>query len=146
MQRSNQQRGNAFIEFALVFSLMMMFMAGAFELGRAIWIWANITHSVEEGVRFAAMHSVENPAEAPAGVTIVTTSTDAAIEQIVKRNANGLNKEMLNVQTVWSAGGVPGSDVTVTASYPFEMVIGPLLGDVAENMTIQRTSSAPVIN
>ncbi len=146
--RANRDRraGNTFIEFSLVFGLLMAFTAGTFEIGRAIWTWSSVAHSAQEGARFAAMHSVENPAEAPPGATITTTATDAAIEHMVKRSAVGLNSDQLNVQVTWSAGGIPGSDVTVTASYPFSMILGPFLAGINENMTISRSASSPVVN
>ena len=145
-ERRDSRAGNTMIEFALVFGLFLAFTAGTFEMGRAIWTWASVAHSATEGARFASMHSVENPAEAPPGATITTTSTDAAIEAVVKKNAVGLNQNNLNVEVIWSAGGVPGSDVTVRASYPFSMIMGPLLGNIAENMTISRSSTSPVVN
>lgn len=134
------------IEFSLVFTVFLAFAAGTFEIGRAIWTWASISHSVREGVRFASMHSVENPADAPPGTPNGADPTDAAVKEVVRRNANGLSKSQLNVEVIWSAGGVPGSDVTVQATYPFSMILGPFLGDVVENMTITSTSSSPVIN
>lgn len=134
------------IEFALVFTMFLAFTAGTFEIGRAIWTWASVSYSVQEGARFASMHSVENPADAPPNTPNGVPPTDAAVQAVVKRNANGLNKRLLNVQVIWSAGGVPGSDVTVRATYPFSMIVGPLLGDIAENMTITSAASSPVVN
>lgn len=144
--KRDSRRGNAMIEFALVFTMFLAFTAGTFELGRAIWTWASVAHAAQEGARFASMHSVENPADAPPGTAPGVSPTDAAVKAVVEKNANGLNKSQLNVQVIWSAGGVPGSDVTVTATYPFAMVVGPLLGDIAENMNIKGSASSPVVN
>jgi len=124
----------------------MAFAAGAFEVGRAIWTWSSVAYSAQEGARFASMHSIENPAEAPPGATVTTTSTDAAIEAVVKRNAVGLDSNLLNVQVIWSAGGIPGSDVTVRASYPYSMILGPFLKGITETMSISRSASSPVVN
>lgn len=141
-----RQAGNTFIEFALIFGVFMAFSAGFFEIGRAIWTWASVAHSAQEGARFASMHGAENPAEAPPGATVNTTPTDAAIEDVVRRSAVGLDTNLLDVEVIWSAGGIPGSNVTVRASYPFSMILGPFLEGVTENMDIERAATSPVVN
>ena len=92
------------------------------------------------------MHGVETPAPPPANAPQGVNPTFAAIEQVVRDNAIGLSGQNLSVEVVWSAGGAPGSEVRVTAQYPFVMVAGPLLGNVGQPMTISRSASAPIIN
>ncbi|MBI1352930.1 MAG: hypothetical protein GC160_01190 [Acidobacteria bacterium] len=138
-------RGSAFVELSLVFGLFLAFVAATFQLGCAIWTWASLSHAVAEGVRFASMHSDENPAAPPPNMSAGDDPTRAAIEYVVRRNAIGISSGQLTVQVAWSAGRVPGSVVTVSAQYPFSLFMGPLMG-IGKNMSIARSSSAPIVN
>jgi Flp pilus assembly protein TadG len=51
-----QQSGQSLIEFALILPLMVLVIAGIFDLGRAFYASITITNAAREGARYGTLH------------------------------------------------------------------------------------------
>src|SRR4030042_293998 len=51
------QRGQSMLEFALILPLMVLIIAGIFDLGRAFYGSITITNAAREGARYGSLHS-----------------------------------------------------------------------------------------
>jgi Flp pilus assembly protein TadG len=102
------ERGAAVLEFAIVLPLLVLFVFGIVEFGRAYSARIELTAAVREGARAAALGGD------------ATTST--------KNAATGLKSTAITVTTVaCPANPAATTNASVTASYPFAYDI-PLFG------------------
>jgi Flp pilus assembly protein TadG len=110
------RRGQALAEFALVLPLVLLFIAGIVEMGRAWNIKQVVTDAAREGARYTV---VWDP----------TVDSNAVKAKIMQRLALG-NITTATVTISPSAGWrVTGQAMTVSVVAPFRMgLIGTLLG------------------
>jgi hypothetical protein len=78
-----RRRGNAYVEFALVFLLMLSLLVGAFEFTWVLFIRATFHHAVREAVRAAI---TANPPAAYSG------AFDDYLKSVIQYNTFGLLK------------------------------------------------------
>ncbi len=88
-QENRFSRGQAIAEFALVSPLLLLFLLGVFDFGRAVSAYITLSHAVREGAR--------------AG--IYTSSTDSDIRNAINSQAGIL-------------GNLPDSNISISPSYP----------------------------
>jgi Flp pilus assembly protein TadG len=142
----HDERGQALAEFALVLPLILLFIAGVVEMGRAWNIKQVVTDAAREGARYTVVQDANIPDLAAVqtkveerlalgGVTesTITFSSDdpdcAVVANCFHQNA-GIGKEM-----------------TVSVSTPFQMnLIGTLLGWAGGPTTITITTNATMRN
>ena len=109
------ERGQALAEFALVLPLILLFMAGIIEFGRAWNIKQAVTDAAREGARYAV---VQDPA---------ITSTNDVKAKVEQR----LALASIESSTINFAGDFQtvGGEMTVTVSTQHRMgLVGTLLG------------------
>lgn len=102
------ERGQTFTEFALVLPILMVVMLGIVQFGVAFNNYVTLTDAVRAGARKAA---VSRNLSDPAG---------ACRAQVLAAGSNLDQTELgrnLSCNSSWS----PGSDVTVTADYPYSI-------------------------
>jgi Flp pilus assembly protein TadG len=111
--RDRKQRGQATIEFALVSIAFMTLVLGTVDFGRAIFMYSQLQNAVREGARYGKI----NP------------SKTAEIKNVVVTKATSLEVSSSSV-TVSCTGGcsATSTDVTVTATAPFQAVFQEILG------------------
>jgi Flp pilus assembly protein TadG len=112
--RLRSERGQALAEFALVLPLILLFIAGIVEMGRAWNIKQAVTDAAREGARYAV---VQDP---------TITSTDDVKAKVEER----LALASIESSTIDFSGAfhTPGSEMTVTVSTQHQMgLIGALL-------------------
>ena len=124
------RRGAAMVEFALVFLLFLVIIAGLVEIGRGVWAFTTIAHATRQGVRFAQTRGPGNPATAD------------QVRDAVRNAAIGLNPNLVTVTTSWPLGFTRGGLVTVRATYPFDLVTS---GFVIRQSTITLAASTRAI-
>jgi hypothetical protein len=61
---TNDERGQALVEFALVLPLLLLLALGMLDFGKAYNYWNDATHLTAEGARFAAVNRKPDPANA----------------------------------------------------------------------------------
>lgn len=120
----HDEKGQSATELALVLPVFCLLLFGIIQFGILFNNYVTVTDAARAGARKAAVSRLEpNPC--------------AAAEEAVRKSAGGLDQSKLVVKvcpTTWQ----PGADVTVEASYPYEI---NLLGFVAAsgNLTSKTT-------
>ncbi|MCE5285127.1 MAG: pilus assembly protein [Pelosinus sp.] len=97
-------RGQAIVEFALVFPWLVLMLAGIIEFGIAINHYMVLSEAAREGARSAALGAND---------AAVTAATKAAI------SPQSIDKNNVTV-TINPAARIRGSSVTVIVSYPLK--------------------------
>lgn len=92
---TNQRRGVAAVEFAVVAPVFMTLILGMAEMSRALDVSANLTSAVREGGRLASMH---HNGVIPPGMTTE-------------------EKVLLDIRNVLKANGVNGAATTLTITH-----------------------------
>lgn len=106
MQRRRDERGAAVVEFALVLPVLVLFIFGIIEFGRAYSARIELTAAVREGARAVALGATADQAK------------DATMD-----GAPGLTRSRIIV-TPNSCTVTPApANATVSATYPFEYTI-----------------------
>jgi Flp pilus assembly protein TadG len=108
------QKGQTAVEFALITPLLITILLGIIQMGIAFHNYVTITDAARAGARKAI-------------VARFTGGSTATTEQAVRAAASDLNQSKLGVTVTPTTLTTAGSTVTVTATYPFTIVI-PLLG------------------
>jgi Flp pilus assembly protein TadG len=120
------QRGQTMTEFAIVMPLLLFLLLGIIQFGVVFNNYVTLTDAVRAGARKGA---VARRLSDPTG----------AVQQQVKDAATDLNASDLSV-TVTSTF-VQGSDVTVTATYPYSI---KLLGLVVKSGSLHSSMTERV--
>jgi Flp pilus assembly protein TadG len=127
VQGRRDERGAAAVEFALILPLLLMFVFGIVEFGRAYNARIELTAAVREGARAAALADPAAPA----------ATTDTATKTATINGAPGLKPALIASQVAVTACPVnPGASTNaeVTATYPFSYDI-PFLGPRSISLT-----------
>jgi Flp pilus assembly protein TadG len=68
------RRGQSMIEYALILPLMVLVVAGIFDLGRAFYASISITNAAREGARYGTLHPNDYPGIKTAAVNEAQSS------------------------------------------------------------------------
>jgi hypothetical protein len=117
--RTGERSGQAIVEFAMVSVAFFSIVFGTIDLGRAIFLYSELTNAVREGARYGKMHPEQS----------------TQIKAVVRDKAPSLagvgdEGALLTVDDPSCTGGCrPGcSDVTVSAEYDFHPIVANFLG------------------
>jgi hypothetical protein len=109
------ERGQALAEFALVLPLVMLFIAGIVEFGRAWNIKQAVTDAAREGARYAVVQD---------STILSTDDVKAKIEE--RLGLAGIETSTIEFSPDFH---LANSEMTVTVSTPYRMaLVGVLLG------------------
>jgi Flp pilus assembly protein TadG len=130
LRRGCAERGQAFVEFALIVALTSVLLFSVVDFGRAYACWVEATNGAREGARLAI------------GGADQSTSQNRAI------SAAGNCFSVTPTATSSNVGGASGSDVSMTVSYslPFSTPVNNLVKllpgapNWGSNMTISSTA------
>jgi Flp pilus assembly protein TadG len=120
------ERGQAAVEFAFVLPILVVLLLAIVEVGIAFSHYVTLTDAARVGARKA----IE--------VRVGGATPDDAV-QAVRDAAGSLDQSELNVNVTDPDWSTPGSEITVTATYPYSIDI-PLLGMSVANGTITATA------
>ena len=122
------ERGQAMTEFALILPLLALLIFGIVQLGIIFNNYVTITDATRAGARKGAVGRYQaNPC--------------AAAEAAVRSSAPNLNQAQLNVQVCPPSTFKPGTNVTVTTTYPYSI---SLLGVVVKSGQLTSTTTERV--
>jgi Flp pilus assembly protein TadG len=123
---ARDERGQTLAEFALVLPLLAMLLFGIIQFGVVFNNYVTLTDAARAGARKAVVSR---------HLSGRVTVTKAA----VKSSASGLdlNDDQITVNSAWT----PGSDVTVSVSYPYSI---DLIGFVVKSGDLTSTSTERV--
>jgi Flp pilus assembly protein TadG len=108
MTKIRNERGQTMVEFALVLPMLVVLLLGIFQFGVAFNNYVTLTDAVRAGARKAA---VSRGSSDPAG--------DCRNEVLAAKG--GLNATELSRNLSCTSSWSSGSDVTVTADYPYSI-------------------------
>lgn len=124
--RRGKEEGSAAVEAALVLPILLLFIIGSVEFGRALWTYHTMLLAVEEAGRYAMVYGASpnllSSASCP-NVTTVTLSNCA----VAKANAYLAAYGGTGVTVSPSEDSSTPPNLTITATYPFNFVTPGLL-------------------
>lgn len=125
-RKLRQERGQAMVEFALVLPLLVVLLFAIVQFGIVFNNYVTLTDATRAGARAGAV--ARNDADPNGTATSAVQSSSANLDQ------TNLN---VSVNSTWQ----PGSDVTVTATYPYSI---SLLGWVVASGNLQSQTTERV--
>jgi Flp pilus assembly protein TadG len=114
-----REQGQTMAEFTLVLPVLAILLFGVIQFGIAFNNYLAVTDAVRAGARQAAVSRF-----------LPASQRESKVRAKVYASADGLDASKLKVTVSASGGWQPGTDVTVTASYPYSI---NLLGKVVKN-------------
>src|SRR3954471_12738037 len=123
-RRVAREDGQAMVEMALILPILLVLILAIVQFGIAFNNYITLTDATRAGARKAS-------------VARFTGDNGASATLVVKQDATSLNPGKLSVSVTSTNWTVPGSDVTVTASYPFSI---NLLGWTVKSGTMTSTT------
>lgn len=131
----NGQRGSSMVEFVIAATLLMLFVFGIVEFGRALYTYHAVSDAARLGTRFAIVRG--SKCIAPS-----CPAQAADVQTYVRAQAPLIDQSAMTVTTTWPGGGAgcpvgvpnPGCLVVVNVAYPFDFAV-PFLSGVPLNMT-----------
>jgi hypothetical protein len=158
--RSRLADGQSLVEFALVFPLLILFLFGLFDLGRAVYAYNTVANAAREGARVATVNQIltspdcdeTRPIEDPA-------DPHWSIQRCAAAAATALGVEVTDVDVSFAPPpgntllkcspptGSPdlqvGCIVSVTVHYAFQAAT-PVIGNIVGNIAMASTSVLPI--
>ena len=125
-QTSNRQRGVAMVEFTIVLPVMLLMILGVSEIGTALVRYNTLTKALHEGVRHAAAYAVLGST----GIVNINAQLINEVRNIVVYgNPLGNGSPILAGLTPAQIEltSVSSKEIRVSASYPYQPLIGPRL-------------------
>lgn len=126
----NRESGQTMVEFALILPTLAILLFGVIQFGIAFNNYITVTDAVRAGARAAAVAR-----HLPAG------ERDSKITSKVLASAENLDTSQLAVSVSVSPGWETGADVTVSATYPYDI---NLLGMVIASGDLESTTTERV--
>ena len=124
-------RGQTMVEFALVVPVLCLVIFGIIQCGILYNNYITLTDATRVGARKAAVSRQTTDPSGPGGVAKAATI----------KAASGLKTPPLTVVVTAPTGWTPGADVTVEATYPYEL---KLLWFVAASGTLSSKTTERV--
>jgi hypothetical protein len=118
MKTREKARGQAMVEFALVFPVFVLLLVGIFDFGRVIWVNDTLSTAAREAGRYAVVHGGSPTTSCPAGPPAPKSNTQPDTTCPPYPNAaypRGSRQAIKDVAQRWAAGA--SSAVTVSVCY-----------------------------
>ena len=121
MTRRSKARGQAMVEFALIFPIFILLLVGMFDLGRVVWVNNTLATAAREAARYAIVHGEKSACPVgPAAAGTEIPTADASCP-----HPSPSRQGIKDVAHKWAAG--TSADVTVSVCYG---VVTTCTGDV----------------
>lgn len=120
------QRGSAAVEFALMGPIIIFFLVGTFEAGRAYWTWNNLQYATDEAGRYVMMNN---------------SLSDSAITSYVRGNIQAVSPTTGVTVTITTDSSASPSFKVITASYTFV----PRIAILSSGITMSGVARVPLI-
>jgi Flp pilus assembly protein TadG len=114
MIRRAKPRGQAMVEFALVFPIFILLLVGLFDFGRVIWVNDTLASAAREAGRFAIVHGGSSSSLCPMGPaapTAIVPPLDTTACPVYSPSRQAIK----DVAMSWASG--TSSDITVSVCY-----------------------------
>ena len=110
-----RERGATLVEYALVVSILFVFVFGIIEFARIIFSYNTLANAAREGARYGILHAHDT----------------AGVENATRALSTGLDSTLLTIQTTWSSNAVQ-----VRVDYPVYLVTGPFIQAIGGTPTV----------
>lgn len=120
------QRGLAAVEFVVCAPLVLLMLLASAEIGRAFIHYATLSYTIRDAVRFVTTNSINGTTGVVqlSNTTITRAKNLAVFGNIGGTGTPRLPQYQISHVAVENAGG---SNIRVTATYPYQPMIGPVL-------------------
>lgn len=142
--RLQRSRGQALVEFALIFPIALILLLGVFDVGRAVFIYNGLTNAAREGARLA----IVNQDKALVGQRVQATAFGSAISNL--GNLNDLVSYYQDGPNVDNPRSNPqcttivtGCVAVVTARVDWS-AITPIIGSIIGPLPLTARSELPI--
>ncbi|OFW12778.1 MAG: hypothetical protein A3F70_09640 [Acidobacteria bacterium RIFCSPLOWO2_12_FULL_67_14] len=115
MKAGRDERGQALIETALTFPLVLLLSISVFEFGRAFQHWQVVTNAAREGARLAVLPGVTDEA--------VLARVQAYLEAGQLAGADAASVDIVNNDEISIGEAATASASTVTVQYPYQFIV-----------------------
>jgi len=130
MFKSNQ-KGQSMVEMALTMPILVLIVAGILDLGRAYFTFIALSDAAAEGAAYAAIHPTDT-------AQVINRAADSSNGLVV------LDPSMVGVDY---AELTPGSSITVTVEYEYQLLTPIVQSFVNDGKLLMRATVAqPIIN
>lgn len=121
-----RQRGLAAVEFVVCAPLVLLMLLASAEIGRAFIHYATLSYTIRDAVRFVTTNSINGTTGVVqlSNTTITRAKNLAVFGNIGGTGTPRLPHYQIGHVAVENAGG---SNIRVTATYPYQPMIGPVL-------------------
>jgi hypothetical protein len=111
MTRRSKTRGQAMVEFAIIFPVFILLLVGMFDFGRVVWVNNTLATAAREAARYAIVHGSKSacPVGPPAAGTDIPVASTACPYPSPSRQG------IKDVAQKWAAG--TSASVTVHVCY-----------------------------
>ncbi len=109
------------VEFALVAPFFFILLFGVMEMGRLVWTNHELANGTREAARLVMVRGSEWNKTG-------TAATPADVKQRIIDTTTGLSEGALSIDIAPGLGGDPGTSVTITATYQYDVLIGIIPG------------------
>jgi Flp pilus assembly protein TadG len=152
--RQGGRRGQALVEFALIFPVLVLLLLGIFEVGRLVFAYNTLGNAAREGARVAAVNQIQTSPDCTNNRPIVNPATPHwSIKQCAADKALVLGLTDTDVDVAYS----PPPDVTFTCSPTLRVgclatvtvthefrAITPIIGDIIGPIDLEAVSEMPI--
>ncbi len=111
-------RGQSLVEFALIFPILLLMLAGIVDLGRAYSVYTLITNAAREGAQYGTFHSDDTT-----GIRTKVTNTLAGTG-IAVTNPSACP----DICILYPNGNSAGNPIDVRVSYRMTTIMGSIIG------------------
>jgi len=152
--------GQALVEFALVFPILMLLIFGIFDMGRAVFAYNAVANAARDGARVAMVNQIETSTDCNQSKPIENPATPHwSIKACAANSATSLGIQQSDVTVSYYAP--PGTTLvcpatpsaltpinvgciaSVTVVYQFQPLT-PVIGNIVGTIGMSSTSQIPV--
>lgn len=152
-RRSDRRpRGQALVEFALVFPIALLILLAIFDAGRLVFVYNGLTNAAREGARLAIVNQdkgsvVQRVQDSAFGAGISNAGTPNDVISFYKSVPNGadptLNPQCVTTNVVSTTTMGTGCVAVVTARFNWT-ALTPIVGSVIGPISLMARSEIPV--
>jgi Flp pilus assembly protein TadG len=111
--RRRREKGSVVAEVGLALPVMLFAMLGMVDIGRGVAAKAELGHAARLATRYASVRSA----------TSGSPATNSSIESYLIGHVEGLDPDLIVVNTTWNPANSRGSKVQVSVTYDFAPIM-----------------------
>ena len=123
--RRKRQKGNALIEFALAFVLLLPLFYGTFQFGLAFFYYNQLVSAVRAGARYASLRTYDSNSTSPSQfyrMSVENMTVCGETAGCLSSTVPGLKTQHIKVQMTF-ANGVPAFVTVSIFNFPLNVVL-----------------------